>query len=281
MTNAFDVSGKNVVITGGNRGIGKGITVAFAQSRANVVILCRNLESGLKVVDEIKKYGGRYDCFKCDISDFNSVKATAKKVFEAFGHVDVLINNAGVATTVPFLTEEGLSEWHRVINTDLHGVANVVHEIAPAMRDSGLGGSIINISSVGGQRVSGSKNHHNAPYNVAKAGIDIFTKYLAVVLGDDGIRVNCIAPGPTHSDLAVVLGDDGIRVNCIAPGPTHSDLDKDLSDSFLKTVEKDLPAHRFGEPIEIGALCVFLASPAGSQITGCVYAHDGGLLCIV
>jgi len=258
MTNAFDVSGKNVVITGGNRGIGKGITVAFAQSGANVVILCRNLESGLKVVDEIKKYGGRYNCFKCDISDFNSVKAAAKKVFEAFSHVDVLVNNAGVATTVPFLTEEGLSEWHRVINTDLHGVANVVHEIAPAMRDSGLGGNIINISSVGGQRVSGSKNHHNAPYNVAKAGIDIFTKY-----------------------LAIVLGDYGIRVNCIAPGPTHSDLDKDLPDNFIKTVENDLPAHRFGEPIEIGALCVFLASPAGSQITGCVYPHDGGLLCIV
>ena len=67
MANAFDVSGKNVVITGGNRGIGKGITVAFAQSGANVVILCRNLESGLAAVDEIKEYGGKYSCSKCDI----------------------------------------------------------------------------------------------------------------------------------------------------------------------------------------------------------------------
>ena len=258
MTNAFDVSGKNVVITGGNRGIGKGISVAFAQSGANIIILCRNQENGLKTMDEIKQYGGKCACFKCDVSDIDNVKAATKKVFDFFDHVDVLVNNAGVATTAPFLSEEGLNEWHRVINTDLHGVANVVHEIAPAIRDSGLGGSIINISSVGGQRVSGSKDHHNAPYNVAKAGIDIFTKY-----------------------LAVVLGDNGIRVNVIAPGPTHSDLDKDLPDSFIETIEKDLPSHRFGEPIEIGALCVFLASPAGNQITGCVYAHDGGLLCVV
>ena len=257
MSSAFDVSGMNVVVTGGNRGIGKGISLAFAQSKANVIILCRNLQNGMKTVDEIKQNGVRGMCIACDVADLESVKTAVKEVFEFFGHVDVLVNNAGVATTVPFLSEAGLSEWHRVINTDLHGVANVVHEIAPAMRDRGLGGSIINISSVGGQRVSASKEHHNAPYNAAKAGLDIFSKY-----------------------LAVILGDDGIRVNVIAPGPTHSDLDKDLPASAAELIEKDLPTHRFGEPIEIGALCVFLASPAGSQITGGVYAHDGGILCI-
>lgn len=258
MKNAFDVSGKNVVVTGGNRGIGRGIAEAFAQSGANVAILCRNYESGLKAVEELKQYGGSYACFKCDVSDHESVKNAAKEVFQFFNQVDVLVNNAGVATTTPFLSENGLSEWHRVINTDLHGVAHMIYEFAPAMRDSGKGGCIINISSVGGQRVSGSKQHHNAPYNVSKAGVEIFSRY-----------------------LAIVLGDYGVRVNCIAPGPTHSDLDKDLPESFIKTVEQDLPAHRFGEPIEIGALCVFLASPAGAQITGCVYPHDGGLLCIV
>lgn len=258
MENAFDVSGKNVVVTGGNRGIGRGISEAFAQSGANVAILCRNRDSGMKAVQELEKHGGKYTCFKCDISDLESVQKAAGEIFKFFDRVDVLVNNAGVATTTPFLNEDGLSEWHRVINTDLHGVANIIHEIAPQMRDSGKGGSIINISSVGGQRVSGSKSHHNAPYNVAKAGVEIFTKY-----------------------LAIILGDNGVRVNCIAPGPTHSDLDKDLPESFIKTVEKDLPTHRFGEPIEIGALCVFLSSPAGAQITGCVYPHDGGLLCIV
>ena len=258
MTNAFDVSGKNVVVTGGNRGIGKGISVAFAQSGANVLILCRDTQSGQKAVEEISQYGGKHNCIKCDVADMESVKTAVKKIYEHFDHVDVLINNAGVSTTVPFLDENGLDEWHRVINTDLHGVANIIHQIAPKMRDKGLGGSIINISSIGGQRVSNSRHHHHAPYNAAKAGLDIFSRY-----------------------LAVVLGDDGIRVNVIAPGPTHSDLDKDLPPASIETIEKDLPAHRFGEPIEIGALCVFLSSQAGNQITGCIYAHDGGLLCVV
>ena len=105
--------------------------------------------------------------------------------------------------------------------------------------------------------MSAAREFHNAPYSAAKAGLDIFSKY-----------------------LAVILGDDGIRVNVIAPGPTHSDLDKELPASTIEMIETDLPTHRFGEPIEIGALCVFLASPAGNQITGCVYPHDGGLLCI-
>ena len=257
MTKAYDVSGKNVVITGGNRGIGRGITQAFAESGANVAILCRNLESGKAAVAEIEKLGGKYAAFRCDVSVYDEVKAAAEEVFKFFDNVDVLINDAGVATTTPFLSEGGLDEWHRVINTNLHGAANVVYEIAPHMVEAGKGGTIINITSVGGQRVSGSKEHDNSPYNASKAGLDIFSRY-----------------------LAVVLGDHGIRVNSIAPGPIHSDLDKDLPQSFIDAIESDLPAHRFGEPIEVGALCVYMSSPSGAMVTGVNWAFDGGLLCI-
>ncbi len=257
MKDAYSVAGYNVVVTGGNRGIGRGIVQAFAESGANVAILCRNEESGKKVAEELAPLGGRYAAFRCDISDLEEVKAAVAKVYEFFDHVDVLVNNAGVATTTPFLSEKGLDEWHRVINTDLHGVANVIHEVAPKMVDAKKGGSIINITSVGALRVSGSKSHHNAPYNASKAAVDVFTRY-----------------------LAIVLGDEGIRVNSIEPGPIHSDLDADLPDSFKKTIETDLPAHRFGEPIEIGAFCVYLSSPAGNHVRGVNYAFDGGLLCI-
>ena len=257
MSAAYDVARKNVVVTGGNRGIGRGIVQAFAECGANVVILCRNLESGIQAVSEIEKFDGKYAAFRCDTSDFDEVKAASAKIFEFFDNVDVLVNNAGIATTTPFISENGLNEWHRVINTNLHGPANIVYVIAPRMIEAGKGGTIINITSVGGQRVSSSKEHHNAPYNASKAGLDIFSRY-----------------------LAVVLGEYGIRVNSIAPGFIHSDLDKDLTPHFAAALEDKLPAHRFGEPIEIGALCVYMASPAGGLITGINWAFDGGALCV-
>lgn len=257
MQDAFSVKGKNVVVTGGGSGIGRGIARAFAEGGANVVIFDINLDAAKAVCEELRRFGGRYTCFACDISDYENVKDACGKVFEFFDYVDVLVNNAGVGTTQPFLSDKGLDEWHRVININLHGVAHMVHEIAPKMVAAGRGGEIINISSCGAVIVAHSKHHHNAPYNVSKAGIDIFTKY-----------------------LAICLGDNGIRVNSIRPGPIHSALDKDLPPETLKEITEDLPCHRFGEPLEIGALCVYLSSPAGVQITGVHYNLDGGLLCV-
>lgn len=253
MKGAYDVNGKNVVITGGNRGIGFGIASAFSESGANVCIICRNTNSGAYAVEKLNSNGGRNTCIECDVSDYNQVKAASNKIFDFFDHVDVLVNNAGVATTTPFLSPDGLKEWHRVIGADLHGPAYMIYEIAPKMIEAGLGGEIINISSMGAVRMSDAKDHHNPPYSVAKAGIDVFTQY-----------------------LALVLGDYGIRVNSIRPGPFHSDLDKDLPQSVLDGIEKNMPCHRFGMPIELGALAVFLASPAGRQITGVNYSADGG-----
>ncbi len=181
----------------------------------------------------------------------------AAKVIEAFGTVDVLVNNAGVSTVTKFLDDKDLSEWNRVINTNLHGPANMVYAMAPHMVKAGKGGSIINISSIGGQTVGNAKAQPMAPYNCSKAALNQLTRY-----------------------LAIELGDYGIRVNAVAPGPTHSDLDRDLPPSALAAIENIMPMHRFGEPIEIGALCVFLASPAGCQITGAVYVHDGGMLLV-
>ncbi len=256
MTDAFSVKGKNVLVTGGNRGIGLGICTAFAQSGANVIILCRNIEKGMQVAEDFKQYGGKYTCIHCDVADRTSIDTAVKEIYSFFDHVDVLVNNAGVATNIEFLKDRDMREWHRVIDTDLHGAANMIHAIAPKMCEAGLGGRIINISSIGAQNIGDALNHPNAPYNVSKAALDHFTRY-----------------------LAVELGGDGIRVNSIEPGPFHSDLDKDLPESAHEFIRRETPCHRFGEPIEIGAYCVFLASPAGSHITGSICVHDGGLLC--
>jgi len=258
MKQAYNVEGKNVVVTGGNRGIGRGIVQAFTECGANVVILNKNKEGGQKAVAELEKYGGRYAAFECDTSDHESVKNATKELFGFFDNVDVLVNNAGVATNVPFLSEKGLDEWHRVINTNLHGPANIVYEIAPKMIEAGKGGTIIGISAIASRTVSSSKNLPMVPYNVSKAGLDIFSRYLAIVLGDYGIRVNTI-----------ILGS------------IHTDLDKNLPPSSIERVERDLPIHRFGEPIEVGSLCVYMASPAGAMVTGANWTFDGGLLCII
>lgn len=259
MDGAFSVKGQNVVVTGGYRGIGLGISTAYAQSGANVAILCRSAEKAAAVAQDL---ADRYaiTCFavSCDISDLESVKAAKDEVLDRFDHIDVLINNAGVATTVPILEDEGLSEWRRVVDTDLNGVANMVHVFAKPMVEHGTGGSIINISSIGGQRVSDALTHANPPYYAAKAGLDNFMRY-----------------------LAIEFGKYGIRVNNIAPGPFHSELDDQMSPEMLENATKNMPMHRFGENIELGAHCIFLTSPAGAHITGTVQVHDGGLMQVV
>jgi NAD(P)-dependent dehydrogenase (short-subunit alcohol dehydrogenase family) len=253
---AYTVAGYNVVVTGGSRGIGFGIAEAFAQGGANVAILDIAAEAAIESAEALaKKYDGKFAAFPVDVSGEESVTQAKAKVFEFFDHIDVLVNNAGVAPHLDFLEEGGLKEWRRVIDVDLHGVANMVHYFAPEMKKNKAGGSIINISSIGSKNVSESKTHPNSPYNVAKAGVDIFTQY-----------------------LAIALGDYGIRVNAILPGPTHTDLDKNLPEETKASFYEKMPVHRFGEPIEIGALAVFLSSPLGVQITGTNIPHDGGML---
>ena len=259
MDGAFSVEGMNVIVTGGNRGIGRGIAQAFAESGANVVVMCRNEEKGKKAVEELSaSTPGKHMYIQCDVSLHESVKEAKKKFFENYEGLDVLVNNAGVGCTAPFLSEKGLTEWHRVINTDLHGVAHMVYEFAPAMRDAGKGGTIINISSIGSQRIAVSPEQHLAPYNVSKAGVDIFSRY-----------------------LSIVLGDDNIRVLSIMPGPIHSDLDDDLAPAAKEAIGNIMPAHRFGEPIEVGALCVYLASPAAVFLRGVNLPFDGGMMNVV
>ncbi|HSW40791.1 MAG TPA: SDR family oxidoreductase [Acidobacteriota bacterium] len=257
MKDAFSVKGLNVVVTGGNRGIGFGISLAFAQCGANVAILCRNRESGDKAAGELKQYGGTFFCAACDVGNTADVKIAVAEVLQRFSGIDVLINNAGISTVSEFLDDKDLSQWHNVINVNLNGPAYMIHEIVPHMIKAGRGGSVINISSVGGQALGGAKTHPMPPYHVSKAALDMFTR-----------------------NMAIEFGDYGIRVNGIAPGPTHSDLDKDLPPDAFEKFETLMPMHRFAEPIEIGALCVYLASPAGNQITGAVIVHDGGILLV-
>ena len=258
LSRVMDVSGKRVVVTGGGSGIGLGISQAFAQRGATVAVLDIDSERGEAALDRLRKYGGGHVFVHCDVTDRRAVRGAVDTVHAAFGGIDVLVNNAGISMVKPFLDmDEDLPEWHRTIDVDLHGAVNMTHAVGNKMRADGHGGLIINISSVAGTRCSGSKGMPQVGYVAAKAAINHLTV-----------------------SWAIEFAEHDIRVNCIMPGPTHSGLDDNLTPDMKQKIAVSMLDRRFGEPLEIGALCVFMASAEGSHLNGVAIPHDGGFNCI-
>ena len=253
MENAFSLSGKNAIVTGGNRGIGLGITTAFAHHGANVAILCRDETSARKVIDDLSgKYPGNFSFFKCDISDYSNCKTAVKDVIDQFGSIDILVNNAGIGVLGNLLDmDEDLAPWFNCFDVDLHGALRMSYQVGKHMRDAGIEGRIINISSNAGAMVN--KPLPMPAYSCAKAALNQLTKHLAHELARYGIRVNAIAPGYTFSDLA-----------------------KNLDEAAYKSLCEKIPIGRFAEAIEMGALAVYLAGSASDAMTGQVLTIDGG-----
>jgi len=253
MKDAFSLQGYNVIVTGGYRGIGLGISTAMAQVGANIAILCRNVENAKEDIESLKPYGGKYEVFSCDVADLAAVRKAVAEVYESFGEINVLVNNAGVTTDRAFLDmDEDLSDWHRVVNTDLNGVVHMTYEVGKRMRDAGKGGSIISITSLSGIIVH--RNSPRSPYNASKAAANHFTHAMAVELGKYNIRANAIAPGFINAGFVT-----------------------NPSEQFVKFVTSQQVLDRLGEAIEVGALAVFLASPAAGHLTGTIQVIDGGL----
>jgi NAD(P)-dependent dehydrogenase (short-subunit alcohol dehydrogenase family) len=263
----MDVTGRNVIVTGGSGGIGGGIAEAFAQRGANVAVLDVDIDGAKAEVEKLRGLsegampgGGAapHLAVHCDVADRASVSAAVAEVLGAWGQVDVLVNNAGISPVKAFLDmDDDLPEWHRTIAVDLHGPAYMTHAVGNSMRAAGGGGLIINISSTGGATCSGAKAMPLPGYTAAKAALNHLSRA-----------------------WAVEFAEYGIRVNCIMPGPTHSRLDAQLTPGMVDMIEHSMLNGRFGEPLEIGALCVFMASAEGAHLNGVVMPHDGGFLCV-
>jgi len=253
MRGAFDLAGQSAIVTGGNKGIGLGIATALAQSGANIAILCRNMEDAKNAEEAIESCGPKAESFFCDVTDLKSVRKAVADVYDSFGEINILVNNSGVSTRDALLDmDEELSEWRRVVDTDLNGVAYMTYEVGKRMRDGGKGGCVINITSVSGMVIH--RGSPRSPYNAAKAGVNHFTRAMALELGEYNIRVNAIAPGFINAGLT-------------AGAPRE----------FITHLEDRQSLDRLAEAIEVGALAVFLASPAAASITGTVQVIDGGL----
>ena len=256
MKEAFSVKGLTVFITGGNQGLGLGMADAFCLCGANVAIMARNAEKGERVAGELRsRYGTQVVYYPGDLTRKGDPQRVVEQAIKDFGRIDVLINNAGIVRFFDSMAadENDFDDWLDVINVDLNGTFIMSVLVAKHMRKQGWG-SIINISSNAAEIVN--LPQRMASYSTAKAGVNRMTKMLAHEWAPYKIRVNAIAPGYTESDLTPAAGEE--------------------LQSYMDFWTAHTPTGRWGKPIEIGAMAVYLASEASEQITGAVFTIDGG-----
>ncbi len=251
----FDLTGKKALVTGASRGIGRGIALALANQGAHIGVNYRSSqEEAQEVVGEVKDLGGKAIALPTDVSQKAEVEDMMKKMTEQLGGIDILVNNAGVITETPFLdlTEQ---EWDKVIAVNLKGQFLCAQAVAPIMAE-GDGGRIINIASVasGGVGVGFLNLVH---YCASKGGVVAMTEAMAMELGTKDITVNAIAPGIIDTDMAESIKEDK---------------------QALQGIMARLSRKRLGQPKDIGAAAVFLASDEADYVTGSVVYVDGGWL---
>ncbi len=235
------------LVTGGARGIGLAIGQWFLAHGHSVALLDIDPDTLAKAAAMLKQ-PGRLLTLHCDVSDPHQVQAAVDAVSSHFGRIDALVNNAGVAVFKP-IGETTFAEWRHVLSTNLDGAFLCTQACAPVMIKTG-GGAIVNIASISGLRASTLR----VAYGTSKAALIHLTKQQAVELGNVGIRVNAIAPGPVDTEMAKLVHSVAIR--------------SDYYDT--------IPLNRYGTVEEIASATGFLCSSAASFVTGQVLAVDGG-----
>jgi NAD(P)-dependent dehydrogenase (short-subunit alcohol dehydrogenase family) len=245
----FDVRGKLALVTGASSGLGDNFARRLAAEGATVAVAARRTDRLDKLVGEIAAAGGRAQAFALDVADPASVEAAYAAMVKALGTPDIVVNNAGIAQTKAAieLTE---ADWQGVMNTNIDGAWRVAQAGAKAMVAAKKGGSIINIASVLGLRVS----THLVAYAAAKAALVQVTKALALEWARYGIRVNAIAPGY---------------------------IETEINSGYFKTeagqaMVKRVPQRRIGTPPDLDGALLLLASDAGAYMTGSIVVVDGG-----
>jgi 3-oxoacyl-[acyl-carrier protein] reductase len=245
-----DVKNLNVIITGGSRGIGKGIALAFAKKGANIAFTYSSSSSSASTLEkQLNSFGIKSKSYKSDASSYNESIDLVNKISSDFDSIDVLINNAGI-TKDNLLMRISEDDFDDVINVNLKSVFNMTKAVQKIMLKQRKG-SIINMSSVVG--VKGNAGQSN--YAASKAGIIGFSK-----------------------SIALELGSRNIRTNVIAPGFIETEMTEKLPDETIKQWRNGIPLKRGGTVEDVANLCLFLASDSSSYITGQVINVDGGML---
>jgi NAD(P)-dependent dehydrogenase (short-subunit alcohol dehydrogenase family) len=244
----FSLAGKVALVTGGSRGMGREMVLAFAHAGADVVIASRKIDSCIELANEVEATTGRSALpIACHVGEWDQIEPMVDAAYERFGKVDVLVNNAGMSPLYDSLLDVTEALYDKVLDVNLRGPFRLTALVGTRM-ESGAGGSIINVSSSGAVR----PRPNIIPYAAAKAGLNAMTIGFAHAFGPT-VRVNCIQSGPVLTDIAKAWDE-----NMIQRGPAGYAL------------------RRFGQPNEIVGAALYFASDASSFTTGAILAVDGG-----
>jgi NAD(P)-dependent dehydrogenase (short-subunit alcohol dehydrogenase family) len=248
------LAGKVAVITGGGTGIGQAMALAFAREGAHVVVAGRRKEKLQETAQLLKQTGSEVLALECDVTKAADAERLMKTAEDTLGKVNVLVNNAGglSVSTIETIAEQ---EWDRLMATNLKGPFLLSRSVLPAMRRAG-GGSIINIGSVLGIVAIRDR----AAYCASKGGVTMLTKAMALDHAHENIRVNCICPSIVESDMTQNLF-------------AETEEGRQARESRLRSI----PLGRFGKPLDIAGLAVFLASDESAWMTGTIIPLDGGV----
>ena len=245
----FDLSGKVALVTGGSRGLGREMVLAFARAGADVVIASRKLDACEATAKEVERETGRRALpLACHVGKWAEVEALAERAYGAMGHVDVLVNNAGMSLLYDHVSNVSETMWDKVVDLNLKGPFRLTALVGTRMA-AGDGGSIINVSSVAAIRPTAGV----IPYAAAKAGLNAMTAGFASAFGPK------------------------VRVNCIMAGPFLTDISKAWNmEAFEKQARQSIALRRAGQPNEIVGAALYFASNASSYTTGAVLPVHGG-----
>ena len=240
---------KVALVTGASRGIGRQISLTLAKEGMFVVVnYCGSEARAKNVLEEIRKNGGDGVLYQCDVADYQQTEAMAKELIKSYGHVDVLVNNAGI-TRDNLILRMSEEEFDAVVETNLKGCFHTIRHLSRYFLKQ-KSGKIINIASVSG--VLGNAGQAN--YAASKAGVIGLTKSAAKELASRGVTVNAIAPGFIETDMTDVL-----------------------SERVKENTAKMIPMGSFGKPEDIAKTAAFLASDGARYITGQILSVDGGM----